>query len=168
MGVVLTRVDARLIHGQVAVRWTKVTQAAKIVVVDNKTRADEFLSEILMMAAPRGVEVVIYNEQEAVQNYVDGGYGPKNTIIIFQNVTAAYNCWEKGLKFTSVNIGQSHKLPERIYNPNNTVHLSEDEMNKLVDLDKNQVEVYFHPTPEDQKISFAQALERARSQGYKG
>ena len=95
----MTRVDARLIHGQVAVRWTKVTQAAKIVVIDNKTRADEFLSEILLMAAPRGVEVVIYNEDEAVSNFTDGGYGSKNTIVIFQNVKSAYNCWSKGVKF---------------------------------------------------------------------
>ena len=40
--VVMTRVDARLIHGQVAVRWTKVLQAKKIVVVDNKSAADDF------------------------------------------------------------------------------------------------------------------------------
>ena len=168
MGVVMTRVDARLIHGQIAVRWSKVTQAAKIVVVDNKTRADEFLSEVLLMAAPRGVEVVIYNEDEAVANYEDCGYGPKNTIIIFQNVGSAYRCYNNGVKFTSINIGQSHKTPERLFNPNNTVHLSVEEMNELVDLDANKVEVYFHPTPEDQKISFAQALEKAKGQGYKG
>lgn len=29
MGIVMTRVDARLIHGQIAVRWSKVTQAQK-------------------------------------------------------------------------------------------------------------------------------------------
>ena len=168
MSIVMTRVDARLIHGQVAVRWTKVTQAAKIVVVDNKTRADEFLSEILLMAAPRGVEVVIYNEDEAVSNFTDGGYGSKNTIVIFQNVKSAYNCWSKGVKFSSLNIGQSHKLPERKFNPNNTVHLSSEEMDKLCEMNSNDVEVYFHPTPEDQRISFEHALEKARSQGYNG
>ena len=46
--VVMTRVDARLIHGQVAVRWTKVLQAKKIVVVDNKSAADDFLTELLL------------------------------------------------------------------------------------------------------------------------
>ena len=168
MGIVMTRVDARLIHGQIAVRWSKVTQAQKIVVIDNKTRADEFLSEVLLMAAPRGVEVVIYNEDEAAANYVDGGYGPKNTILIFQNVKSAYRVWQNGVKFTSINIGQSHKAPERTLNPNNTVHLSPEELDELVDLDKNNVEVYFHPTPEDQKVSLTQAVDRARSQGYKG
>ena len=52
--VVMTRVDARLIHGQVAVRWTKVLQAKKIVVVDNKSAADDFLTELAASGSPSG------------------------------------------------------------------------------------------------------------------
>ena len=65
--VVMTRVDARLIHGQVAVRWTKVLQAKKIVVVDNKSAADDFLTELLLLAAPQGVTVQVMNEAKALE-----------------------------------------------------------------------------------------------------
>ena len=67
--IVMTRVDARLIHGQVAVRWTKVLLAKKIVVIDNKSAADEFLKELLLLAAPNGVEVKVWNEQEALEEW---------------------------------------------------------------------------------------------------
>ena len=66
--VVMTRVDARLIHGQVAVRWTKVLQAKKIVVVDNKSAADDFLTELLLLAAPQGVTVQVMNEAKHWRN----------------------------------------------------------------------------------------------------
>ena len=67
--VVMTRVDARLIHGQVAVRWTKVLQAKKIVVVDNKSAADDFLTELLLLAAPQGVTVQVMNEAKALEEW---------------------------------------------------------------------------------------------------
>ena len=87
--VVMTRVDARLIHGQVAVRWTKVLQAKKIVVVDNKSAADDFLTELLLLAAPQGVTVQVMNEAKALEEWKKDGYGEQNTIIIFQNIDTA-------------------------------------------------------------------------------
>ena len=81
--VVMTRVDARLIHGQVAVRWTKVLQAKKIVVVDNKSAADDFLTELLLLAAPQGVTVQVMDEAKALEEWKKDGYGEQNTIIIF-------------------------------------------------------------------------------------
>lgn len=48
--IVMTRVDARLVHGQVATRWSKVLEAHQIIVVDNKTAADEFLQNTSLLA----------------------------------------------------------------------------------------------------------------------
>lgn len=38
----LFRIDSRLIHGQIITKWLKVTQADKIVVVDEMLAADDF------------------------------------------------------------------------------------------------------------------------------
>ena len=159
--IVMIRVDARLIHGQVAVRWTKVLLAKKIVVIDNKSAADEFLKELLLLAAPNGVEVKVWNEQEALEEW-EKGYGEQNTIIIFQNIETAKRCWDQGLKFESINIGQVPKTPERIYHANNTVHLTEEELQALTDLNGANVEVFFHPTPEDRKVDYESAYKRVK------
>lgn len=39
-GVVLTRIDDRLIHGQVMTSWLNFTSANKIMVIDDQTAAD--------------------------------------------------------------------------------------------------------------------------------
>ena len=61
MTLKLVRVDDRLIHGQVVAIWLKALGAKRIVIVDDKTAADEFLREILMLAAPPGVPVEVHD-----------------------------------------------------------------------------------------------------------
>lgn len=160
--IVMTRVDARLIHGQVAVRWTKVLSAKKIVVIDNKSANDEFLTELLLLAAPNGVEVQVWNDERALEEWKNEGYGNQNTIIIFQNIETAKHCWDNGLKFDSINIGQVPKTPQRVYHANNTVHLTEEELQSLSELNNANVQVYFHPTPEDKKVDFETAYKRVK------
>ena len=41
MEVSVFRIDDRLIHGQIITKWLKVTQADKIVVVDEMLAADD-------------------------------------------------------------------------------------------------------------------------------
>lgn len=57
--LVLTRIDDRLIHGQVMTAWVKKTRANQILIIDDAVAADEFMSEILKMSAPTGIEIVV-------------------------------------------------------------------------------------------------------------
>ena len=41
--IVLTRIDDRLIHGQVMTSWLNYTSATKIMVVDDRSAQDPFL-----------------------------------------------------------------------------------------------------------------------------
>lgn len=159
--VVMTRVDARLVHGQVATRWTKVLAAKQIVVVDSKTAADDFLTELLYMAAPQGVKVVVYNEEQALQKWNEDGYGTANTILLFQNVDTAKRAYDSGISYQSINIGQVPKAPGR-KQANNTVHLSDGELDALIGLKAAGVNVYFHPTPEDRLVALDAVVRKLR------
>ncbi len=159
--IVMTRVDARLVHGQVATRWSKVLEAHQIIVVDNKTAADEFLTELLYMAAPQGVKVVVYNEEQGLQHWKEDGFGEGNTILLFQNVDTAKRCFDAGMDYKSINIGQVPKAPGR-KNANNTVHLSDGELDALIDLKAHGVNVYFHPTPEDRLVELDAVVRKMR------
>ena len=45
--IVLTRIDDRLIHGQVMTSWLNYTSATKIMVVDDRSAQDPFLKTVL-------------------------------------------------------------------------------------------------------------------------
>ena len=53
----LIRVDFRMIHGQVIVKWLKKTGANKIIAINDAIAFDPFLADIYRMAAPSGVAV---------------------------------------------------------------------------------------------------------------
>ena len=61
--IVLTRVDSRLIHGQVVTKWLQQSGANEILVVSDELEQDEFLQSIYLMAA--GVSVVIKGIESA-------------------------------------------------------------------------------------------------------
>ncbi|ESU74933.1 PTS system, mannose-specific IIB component [Enterococcus faecalis CBRD01] len=52
--IVLTRVDSRLIHGQVVTKWLQQSGANEILVVSDELEQDEFLQSIYLMAALQG------------------------------------------------------------------------------------------------------------------
>ncbi|PHM41387.1 PTS system transporter subunit IIA [Xenorhabdus szentirmaii] len=54
MKIALARIDDRLIHGQVATRWTKETNVKRIIVVSDAVAQDTVRSTLLKQVAPRG------------------------------------------------------------------------------------------------------------------
>ncbi len=55
MVIGLARIDDRLIHGQVATRWTKETNVQRIIVVSDEVAADTVRKTLLTQVAPPGV-----------------------------------------------------------------------------------------------------------------
>ncbi len=52
MKIGLARIDDRLIHGQVATRWTKETNVNRIIVVSDEVAADKMRKTLLTQVAP--------------------------------------------------------------------------------------------------------------------
>lgn len=63
--VVLTRIDDRLIHGQVVTAWVKQTNGNRIVIVDDPLSKDVFMQRVFKAAAPPNVNVEIVTTEAA-------------------------------------------------------------------------------------------------------
>ena len=59
--IALIRVDFRLVHGQVVVKWSKVAKVSKIIVINDVIAKDKTLKSVYKMAAPAGVKVLCYS-----------------------------------------------------------------------------------------------------------
>lgn len=46
-GIVLVRIDDRLIHGQVMTSWLNYTSANKIMIIDDEVANDAFMKSVL-------------------------------------------------------------------------------------------------------------------------
>lgn len=62
----ITRVDERLVHGQVAFAWTNSLGADCILVVNDEAAADKIRATTLKLAAPAGIKFSIKSVADAI------------------------------------------------------------------------------------------------------
>ena len=105
MSIVLARIDDRLIHGQVATNWLKVTGPQMVVVVDDKLPDDPLQVQILKMAAPPGIKVYVQTPEKIGGKLLSGALDAYKIVLIFAGVEAPMKLLQMGVKIPSINIG---------------------------------------------------------------
>ena len=105
MVIGLARIDDRLIHGQVATRWTKETNVQRIIVVSDEVAADTVRKTLLTQVAPPGVTAHVVDVAKMIRVYNNPKYAGERVMLLFTNPTDVERIVESGVKITSVNIG---------------------------------------------------------------
>lgn len=105
MTIALARIDDRLIHGQVATRWTKETNVKRIIVISDEVAADTVRRTLLTQVAPPGVTAHVVDVAKAIRVYENPNYAKDRVMLLFTNPTDVLRVVEGGVKITSVNIG---------------------------------------------------------------
>ena len=105
MVIGLARIDDRLIHGQVATRWTKETNVRRIIVVSDEVAADTVRKTLLTQVAPPGVTAHVVDVAKMIRVYNNPKYAGERVMLLFTNPTDVERIVEGGVKITSVNIG---------------------------------------------------------------
>ncbi|AUI66496.1 MULTISPECIES: PTS mannose transporter subunit IIAB [Glaesserella] len=101
----LARIDDRLIHGQVATRWTKESRVTRIVVVNDDVAKDSVRSTMLKSVAPPGVTAHVVPVDKMIRVYNNPEYANERMMLLFTNPTDVVRLMEAGVEFKSINIG---------------------------------------------------------------
>lgn len=107
-----TRIDDRLIHGQVVAAWLHAySKVQHILVIDDKTRQDPFMQEMFSLLVPTGISIEIHSVEEAIEQ-LRGGL-EKPTMIIVKVPQTIKSLVDAGLDIDFVNIGGMGMTPGR-------------------------------------------------------
>ena len=105
--IVLTRIDNRLIHGQVATQWCGVVGANLLLVANDKVAGDEFRQGLMNMAAPAYAQTRFFTIDKTCA--IIGKASPAQKIaIICENPQDVLRLVEGGVPITKLNIGNMH------------------------------------------------------------
>lgn len=105
--IVLTRIDERLIHGQVATQWCGVVGANLLLVANDAVAADTFRQSLMNMAAPAYAQTRYFSVDKTIA--IIGKASPAQKIaIICSNPTDVLRLVEGGVPIKHVNIGNMH------------------------------------------------------------
>ena len=105
MEIAFCRIDDRLIHGQVATVWTKMTGCNRIMCVNDDVAQDEMRKKLLIQVAPPGIKAYVVPVDKAVAAYKDPKYDSFKTLFLFTNPADVVRAVKGGIPFKSVNLG---------------------------------------------------------------
>lgn len=159
MGVVLTRVDFRLIHGQVITRWIPQCQVKEIVTIDTVLSKDAFMQDVFKMAAPKGVKIKIYDCETAVKKQQEGEFEQNRVMLLFKSVKELSDACKAGLKLEEVQIGGLGGGPGRKA-VNNAITLDRADADMLLELEESGIHVYLQTTPDYPSETLKKAVEK--------
>ena len=144
--LVLTRIDDRLIHGQVMTAWIKNKKADQVVIVDDGTANDEYMIEVLEMAIPEEIAIGIFTKEEGVQFFEQGLDAP--TILLVKGPEALNYLVDHGIPIEEVDVGGMGARNDRNVLYKNISTSAEENKAFLQLLNKN-VNVFIQVMPQD-------------------
>lgn len=102
------RVDNRLIHGQVVEAWVPYVGAHSILVGNDDLAQDELQQEIMSLAIPRAVESAFLSVDELAGDPRLAGATREATLLLFSSCLDVRRAVDKGLKLSTLNVGNLH------------------------------------------------------------
>ena len=162
MPIVHFRVDGRLIHGQVALAWSKMTNPNHITVANDMVASDPNQQAILKLAAPKQVRISMQPVDKVIA-YLNRGLAPNERVfLLVKDVVDANRIYEGGFKYMDLNIGNmthkpnAKKLSEKLF-------VTEKEFEALKSLLDKNVNCYFQMIPTDSKQDIRPLVEAFKS-----
>ncbi|WP_257878014.1 MULTISPECIES: PTS mannose/fructose/sorbose transporter subunit IIAB [Enterococcus] len=103
--IVNTRIDERLIHGQVAGIWSTSLSTQRIIVANDEAATDPLQKSSLRMAALSSMRLSVLGVEAAAKNIQSGKYGKQRLFLLFKNPKDVLRFIEAQGPIKTVNVG---------------------------------------------------------------
>lgn len=105
--ILLTRIDSRLLHGQVSTQWNSSVGSNLILIANDEVSENKLRQQLMDMAAPSGVETRYFSLERTI-NIIHKAADRQKIFIICENPQDVLTLVEGGVQITKVNIGNMH------------------------------------------------------------
>lgn len=152
MGIVLYRVDERLIHGQVVLGWGRRLHPERYVVVDDDLAESEWEQDLYRLTLEGGVEVLFLDVATARPALAHLREEGTRTVLLTRDVDHMARLARGGLLAgEEVNLGGLHHRPGRT-EVRSYIHLDEGARTALRELAEEGVTVSGRDLPETARV----------------
>lgn len=151
--ILLTRIDNRLIHGQVGITWTTTLGANLIIVADDEVAEDDLQQQLMTVTAnSSGAEIRFFSLEKTISILPQAGDWQKIFIVV-RTPHSARKLVEGGVAITDVNVGNMHfdtgkkALSKKVY-------VDDQDKEDLQYLKDKGINVFLQDVPTSSKDSF--------------
>ena len=99
------RVDYRLVHGQVAISWSRALGVDCILVANDEVAKDEMRQSMLRISKPQGIKLVIKSMEDSIKAIKSGVTDKYKLFIVVNNVKDVERLTDAVPEINDVNLG---------------------------------------------------------------
>ena len=110
--IVLTRVDDRLIHGQVMTAWVQHCKGNVIEIIDDEVAQDDFLKLVTTSTAPENIQVRVDTLEDAVK-FLQADAKDQRVIILVKTPQVIADLLKRGISIAQVDVGGMAQRKDR-------------------------------------------------------
>lgn len=156
------RIDDRLIHGQVALVWTKELDTPGIVVANDNAASNDMVQMTLKMATPTGKKLLIRSVDDAIEVFNNPKGKNMRMFALTNNVNDALKIAQNVTDIDGINVANVGRFADKsegeTHQVGSTLMLSDSELDALKELVKLDVPVFQQVVPSNAKVSIASLL----------
>lgn len=158
----MIRIDDRLIHGQVAVMWSKQLGVSRIVVASDKIAANEIQANALKMAAPAGIKAFVLPIKKAVDLVNDSRAKDMKILIVSNNPSDIHEVLKGVNEKPLLNIANYGRIGGGVLSDKDkiteTVYVTDEDRRIFSEIFGMGYDFEYQPLPSDNKQSLKQLL----------
>ena len=153
-----------MIHGQIAIKWSRHLDVDRIIVVNDEAAANDIIKKSLMMAAPATCKTAIQSLAASLQTLNDPRCLPLKILVIVSNPQDLLTITREVANIPLINVGNYGRIApkegntdRKMYKLNLYAYPAEVELFKQI-ID-SKIECTYQTTPEDPLVSLKNALD---------
>ncbi|MCH3967109.1 MAG: PTS sugar transporter subunit IIB [Atopobiaceae bacterium] len=158
--IAATRIDARLIHGQVANLWTNALNITRIMVVDGKAAESDTDKQILKLACPAGTRLSVLPVERAATNILEGRYDSQRLLVLVRDPHALVGLAKAGVDLGEVIVGNIAR-PQPAVQVTRSVAVNDADVADFEELEGLGVRLVSRMVPQDKAEDFMTLLRKA-------
>lgn len=155
--ILQTRIDYRLIHGQVAFAWTNYLSADSILVANDKVANDLFQKQVMSLAKPHGVKLIFKTVEDSIVAINSGVTDKYKLFIVVENVEDAYKISKGTNLLSNINLGLSAKTDDS-KNIAKSIYINKKEEELLLEMANSGVFINVKQAPTDKDKNFTDLI----------
>lgn len=145
--ILLTRIDNRLIHGQVGVTWTNHLGANLVLVANDEVAKNEVRQNLMDMVLPETIETRFFSLEKTI-NVIQKAADRQKIFIVVETPQDLLKLVEGGVPIRNVNVGNMH-YEEGKEQISSTVSVTDDDKKTFRKLNEKGVELDLRRVPDE-------------------
>ena len=159
MDAVFTRIDSRLIHGQVAGTWVPFIAPQTFIAASDNAAHDKLRKSLLLQVAPAGVKTNVLDIAKAGRVYNNPKYTGMKTMFVVESPVDVVRLLDEGVKIDEVNVG-GVTFKTGMVQLSDAVYASEEHLEAYRELLKRGVKLTVQQLPNHSPVDLAKILKQ--------